>query len=47
MPVFGQTTANDWILQGYAFDIKENYNEAINAYDNAIDLDPTNAEAWT
>jgi Flp pilus assembly protein TadD len=46
-PVFGQMTAEDWTNKGDAllYD-QQKYNEAIQAYDKAIEIDPQKADAW-
>ena len=45
-PTFGQTTANDWINKGSALIQLGKYDEAVLAYDRAIEIDPQYAEAW-
>ena len=41
-----QQTAEDWFDKGYALDDHGKYDEAIEAYDEAIRLDPNVAPAW-
>lgn len=51
MPVSGQQTAKEWLEKGNAlcdqgrYDLGK-YDDAIACYDKALQLDPTNAEAW-
>ena len=40
MPVLGQTTAVDWDNKGIALEHEAKYNEAIQAYNKAIEIDP-------
>lgn len=47
MPVVGQTTATDWIKEGDALHNQSKHDEAVKAYDKAIELDPQSEEAWT
>ncbi len=42
----GQQNAEDWNNKGYALLNQSNYDEAIQAFDNAIEIDPQNAYAW-
>ena len=46
MPAFGQTTAEEWIAEGVALMNQGEYNETLQALDNAIQLDPQDADAW-
>jgi tetratricopeptide (TPR) repeat protein len=46
-PVFGQNSAKDWNDQGGALNSQGKYDEAIQAYDKAIQLDPNYAKAWS
>ncbi len=39
-------TAFDWFMKGMDLYYQERYNESLQAYDRAIDLDPTDYEAW-
>ena len=41
-----QQTAKDWNNKGIAFGQQGKYDEAIQAYDEAIRLDPNDANAW-
>jgi tetratricopeptide (TPR) repeat protein len=47
MPVIGQNTAGYWIKEGDVLQNQSKYDEAIQAYDKAIEIDPQNEEAWT
>jgi len=42
----GNETAFDWFMKGMDLYYQERYNESLQAYDRAIDLDPTDYEAW-
>ena len=46
MPAFGQTTADAWNNEGVALYKQGKYNEAIEACDEALILDPNNIAAW-
>ena len=46
MPAFAQTTAIDWNNKGDALRSQGKLDEAIQAYDKAIDINPQYAEAW-
>ena len=47
LPAFGQTTAEEWYNKGFDLDqIQYRYDEAIQAYDEAIRLDPRYAKPW-
>jgi tetratricopeptide (TPR) repeat protein len=43
---FGQTTANEWFSNGTALENLGRYEEAIQAYNKAIEINPQYAEAW-
>jgi Flp pilus assembly protein TadD len=45
-PTFGQTTAEDWVNKGDALGESGKYDEALQAFNEAIRLDPQNADAW-
>ena len=47
LPVFGQTTPEEWFYKGNALYNQGKYNEAIQAYDKAIQLNPIYAESWS
>jgi Flp pilus assembly protein TadD len=47
IPAFGQTTEEDWFNKGIALEDLGKYDEAIQAFDKALELDPQNAEAWS
>lgn len=46
-PAFGQTTAKDWIHKGVDLYGLGSYNETIQAFDRAIEIDPQYADAWS
>jgi tetratricopeptide (TPR) repeat protein len=46
LPASGQTTAQDWYKKGAALDDQGKYDEAIQAFDNAIGIDPKDVDAW-
>ncbi|HON37088.1 MAG TPA: tetratricopeptide repeat protein, partial [Methanothrix sp.] len=46
-PTLGQTTAIDWYNKGIDLDSQGKYDEAIQAYDKAIEIDPQYTEAWS
>src|SRR5512136_761726 len=46
LPAFAQTTAEDWFSKGNALFNQSKYNEAIQAYDKAIELNPQFALSW-
>ncbi len=46
MPAFGQITAEDWIRVGVESFNQSRYNEAVEAIDQAIALDPDNTSIW-
>src|SRR5512136_1353274 len=46
LPAFAQTTAEDWFSKGNALFNQSNYNESIQAYDKAIELNPQFALYW-
>ena len=41
-----QQTAEDWLYKGIALDGQGKFDDAIQAYDKAIELDPQYADAW-
>lgn len=45
LPTPGQTTARDWFYKGVALCDQAEYDNAIEVYDEAIELDPQYAEA--
>ncbi|MDD4652877.1 MAG: tetratricopeptide repeat protein [Methanothrix sp.] len=45
-PSLAQTTVQEWIDQGSALYSQGKYNNSLQAFDRAIDLDPGNADAW-
>jgi tetratricopeptide (TPR) repeat protein len=47
MPVVGQTTAADWYNKGCALSEQDKQEEAIQAFDKALELNPQYVEAWT
>jgi len=46
MPAYGQETAEEWLEDGVTFVMQGNYAEAVQAFDEAIRLDPEHAAAW-
>jgi tetratricopeptide (TPR) repeat protein len=46
IPAFGQTTAEEWFDKGVTLMNQSKYDEALKALDNAIQLDPQDADAW-
>ena len=46
VPVFGQTAAEELSNTGAALVMQGKYDEALEALDNAIQLDPQDADAW-
>ena len=46
MPVYGQVTAEDWVNKGAALAILGEFDEALQAFDEAIRLDPKATVAW-
>jgi len=42
----GQQTAEDWFNKGIALYLQNKYDEAIQAFDKAVEIDPQLAEAW-
>ena len=46
MPALGQKKAVDWDNKGIALEAHGNYDEAIQAYDKAIEIDPQDETAW-
>jgi tetratricopeptide (TPR) repeat protein len=47
VPAFGQTTASEWFDKGNALSNRGKYDEAIKAYDKAIEINPQYASACT
>jgi tetratricopeptide (TPR) repeat protein len=47
MPVIGQNTAAYWIKEGDVLQNQSKHDEAIQAYDKAIEIEPQSEEAWT
>ncbi len=45
-PAVGQTNASDWFDKGVALYNENNFTGSLNAYEKAIEIDPSNAEAW-
>ena len=45
-PSLAQTTAQEWIDQGFALYNQSKYDASLQAFGKAIDLDPGNADAW-
>jgi tetratricopeptide (TPR) repeat protein len=45
-PALGQQTTGDWVNKGTALFSQGKYNEAIQAYDKAIELNPNLVLAW-
>ena len=43
---FNKRFINPWIRLGNVFDKQDRNTEAVNAYRNALELDPENAESW-
>ena len=41
-----ENTASAWISKGDSLNLQDKYDEAILAYDRAIELDPQNVDAW-
>ena len=46
LPAFGQTTAEEWFDKGVNLSNQSKYDEAMKAFDKAIELNPQYAEAW-
>lgn len=46
IPATGELSAFDWVERGSLLYTQGNYFDALQAYDNAIELDPNNAKAW-
>jgi tetratricopeptide (TPR) repeat protein len=46
-PAFGQTTASEWLDKGNALAGQGKYDEAIQAFDKAIEINPQYADAWS
>ncbi|MBN1234767.1 MAG: tetratricopeptide repeat protein, partial [Methanotrichaceae archaeon] len=46
-PAFGQTTAIDWLKNGTELQAQGKLNEAIQAYNKAIEINPQYADAWS
>jgi tetratricopeptide (TPR) repeat protein len=47
LPVSGQTTAQDWTNKGVDLYNQGKYDEAIQAYNKAIEIDPLDEVAWS
>jgi hypothetical protein len=45
-PAIEKTKAQDWVGQGLALYTQSKYNEAIQAFDKAIEINPQDAKAW-
>jgi Flp pilus assembly protein TadD len=45
-PAFGQTTAVDWINKGDELVAEAKYDQAIEAYNKAIEINPEDADVW-
>ena len=45
-PAMGQTNETDWLNVGMDFYRQDKLEEAIQAYDKAIEINPQDAEAW-
>ena len=45
-PALGQQTASDWVNKGEALLNLSKYNESIDAYNKAIELNQSYAAAW-
>jgi len=43
---FAQTTVQEWIDQGSALYSQGKYDDSLQAFDKAIEIDPGNADAW-
>jgi len=46
LPTSGQQTAEEWLNQGIALGNQGKFDEAIQAFDEAIRINPQLAEAW-
>lgn len=46
VPAFGQTTAENWMYKGAALAVQGKLDEAVMAFDRAIEIDPQNTVAW-
>ena len=46
IPAFGQTTPEEWFDKGVALMNQSKYEEATQAFDKAIELNPQYVEAW-
>lgn len=46
VPIFGQETAEDWVKKGNKLSDQGKYNDAVQAYDKALEIDPQYAQAW-
>ncbi len=44
--VSGCSNSNTWYEKGLSLSYLKRYQEAIKCYDNAIELDPKNVDAW-
>lgn len=45
-PADGQTNASDWFEKGMALYNENNFTGSLEAYERAIEIDPSNSEAW-
>ena len=46
MPIYGQTTVEDWFNKGMNLSNQSKYGDAVVAFDKAIELNPQYADAW-
>jgi tetratricopeptide (TPR) repeat protein len=46
VPAFGQTTAREWYNKGVTLGCQGKYDEAIQAFDKAIELNPDDPNTW-
>jgi len=46
VPAFAQTTAEEWSTKGVALMYQEKYDEAVQAFNEAIEINPQDADAW-
>lgn len=45
-PTLGQTNATDWFAEGLSLYNQDRFEESVQAYDKAIEIDPQDAETW-